>query len=87
MHRKGRPQSTSFPLDHRNLELAGKPKRTKRVLKVRGLWSERCLALERPAAHNRPSCNSKGGFCIRRVLEEEGIFEIRKDAYRRRQKH
>ena len=31
----------SFPLDYYNLELAGKPRGIKRVLKERGLWPER----------------------------------------------
>ena len=37
MHGKGRPQSMSFPRNYHNLELAGKPKGIKRVLKDRAL--------------------------------------------------
>ena len=48
MNHKGRPQSMSFPPNYDNLELAGKPKRIKRVLKERGLWPERGLVLECP---------------------------------------
>ena len=43
MHHKGRPQPMSFPRNYHNLELAGKPKGIKRVLKERGLWPERGL--------------------------------------------
>ena len=44
MHHKGRLQS----MNYYNLELAGKPKGIKRVLKERGLWPERGLVLECP---------------------------------------
>ena len=37
IHHKGRPQSMSFPLNYHSLELIGKPKGIKRVLKERGL--------------------------------------------------
>lgn len=74
MHGKGLPQSMSFPLDYHNLELAGKPKGIKRVLKERGLWPERGLVLECPTTHNRPGCGPEGGCCARRVLEAERDF-------------
>ena len=41
MHHKGRPQPMSFPRNYYNLELAGKPKGIKRVLKERGLARKR----------------------------------------------
>ena len=73
MHRKGLPQLTSFPLGYLDLELAGKPKVIKRVLKERGLWPERGLVLECPTTHNRPGCDAEGDCCARRVLEAEGL--------------
>ena len=63
MHHKGRPQSMSFPPNYHNLELAGKPKGIKRVLRGRGLWPERGLVLECPTAHNRPGCDLRGLLC------------------------
>ena len=65
MHHKleGWPQSMSFSPNYRNLELAGKPKGIKRVLKERGLWPERGLVLECPTTHNRPSCGLRGLLC------------------------
>ena len=78
MHGKGLPQSMSFPLDYYNLELAGKPKGIKHVLKERGLWSERGLVLECPTTHNRPGCAPEGGCCARRVLGAERDFQDQK---------
>ena len=68
----------SFPPNYHNLELAGKPKGIKRVLKVRGLWPERGLVLECPTTHNRPGCDSGGGCCARRVPEAESDFQDQK---------
>ena len=78
MHGKGRPQSMSFPQNYHNLELAGKPKGIKRVLKERGLWPERGLFLECSTTHNRPGCDPEGGCCARRVLEVERDFQDQK---------
>ena len=52
MHSKELPQSMSFPLGYHNLELAGKSKGIKRVLRERGLWRERGLVLECSTTHN-----------------------------------
>ena len=84
MHHKGRPQSISFPPNYHNLELAGKPKGIKRVLKECGLWPERGLVLECPTTHNGPGCDSEGGCCACRVLEAERDFQDRKGGYKRR---
>ena len=70
MHRKGRPQSMSFPPDYHSLELAGKPKEIKRVLKERGLCPERSLMLECPTTRNRPSCNSEGISVLAEFLRQ-----------------
>ena len=78
MHGKGLPQSMSFPRNHHNLELAGKPKGIKRVLKERGLWPERGLVLECPTSYSRPGCDPEGGCCARRVLEAERDFQDQK---------
>ena len=68
----------SFPPKHCNLELAGKPKGTKHVLKERRLWPERGLVLECPITHNRPGCSSEGGCCARRILGAERDFQDQK---------
>ena len=86
MHGKGLPQSMSFPRNYHNLELAGKPKGIKRVLKERGLWPERGLVLECPTPYSRPGCDPEGGCCARRVLEAERDFQDQKGAYKKRWK-
>ena len=87
MHHKGRPQSMSFPPNYYNLELAGKPKGIKRVLKERGLWPERGLVLECPTAHNGPGAALRGAAVLAEFLGQRGIFGIRKHGYKRRLKH
>ena len=84
IHHKGWPQPISFPPNYHNLELAGKPKGIKRVLKEHGLWPERGLVLECSTAHNGPGCDSEGGCCARRVLKAERDFQDRKGSYKRR---
>ena len=84
MHGKGQPQSMSFPLDFHNLELAGKPKGIKRVLKERGLWPGRGSVLECPTTQKRLGCNSEGAATLTRFLGQRKIFGIRKDAFKRR---
>ena len=64
MHGKGLPQSMPFPLDYYGRGI-------KRVLKERGLWPERGLALECPTTQNRPGCTPEDGCCARRVFEAE----------------
>ena len=78
MHGKGQPQSMSFPLDFHNLELAGKPKGIKRVLKERGLWPGRGSVLECPTTQKRLGCNSEGGCYARQVLGAEKDFRDQK---------
>ena len=68
----------SFPPNYHSLELVGKPKGIKRVLKERGLWPERGLVLQCPTTHNRSGCDSEGGCCARRVLEAEMYFQDQK---------
>ena len=82
--REGWPQPMSFPPNYHNLELAGKPKGIKRVLKEHKLWPERGLVLECSTTHNGPGCDSEGGCCARRVLEAERDFQDRKGSYKRR---
>ena len=67
-----------FPADYYNIELAGKQKGIKQVLKERGLWPERGLALDCPTTHGRPGCNPKGKCCARRVLGAEKDFRDQK---------
>ena len=78
MHGKGLPQSMPFPRNYHNIELAGKLKGIKRVLKERGLWPERGLVIECPTSYNRPGCNPEGGCCARQVLEVERDFQDQK---------
>ena len=81
MHGKGQPHSMSFPLDQHNLELAGKPKGIKRVLKERGLWLGRGLVLECPTTQSRLGCDPEGGCYARQVLGAKRDFQDQKGRY------
>jgi hypothetical protein len=85
IHEKGIPQPMKFPAHYYDRDLAGKPKGIMRVLQERGLWPERGLVLKCPVTHNRPGCDHHGSVLVE-FLEQKRIFEIRKDAYRKRLK-
>ena len=78
IYEKGMPQLMKFPADYYNIELAGKQKGIKQVLKERGLWPERGLALDCPTTHGRPGCNPQGKCYARRVLGAEKDFRDQK---------
>ena len=77
MHGKGLPQSMPSAQDYYNRELAGGPREAKRVLKERGLWSERGLVLECPTTQSTRLQPRGWLLCT---------FGIRKDACRERLK-
>lgn len=64
------PQFMTFPEDHPEVLLCGKPKGLKQVLTERGLWRNQTpdgqtFFLECPTSHNRPGCDllAEGNCC------------------------
>ena len=70
IHSKQRPQPMSFPPNHSNPTLRGKPKGAEQVLRERGRWRNRrsdgfVFLLQCPRGNGRPGCNPgiEGGCC------------------------
>ena len=77
-HHKGLPQAMQFPQNYQILDLAGKPKGLKQILKEHGLW-DRGYYASCPTSHGRP-------VVLKRFLLQSKIFVNKRVGYRRKLK-
>jgi transposase len=79
IHRQQIWQSMQFPSDYHDINLAGKPKGIRQILKERGLWPPEGLRLDcRLRDGKSTGCQPEGGCCARKVLAEEQDFREQK---------
>ena len=76
-HHRGLPQTMQFSQNYRILELAGKPKDLKQILKERGLWDREYYA-SYPTSDGRPGCRPEGRCCAQKIRAAERDFREQK---------
>ena len=83
-HHKGLPQAMQFPQNYRILDLAGKPKGLKQILKERVLWDQRYCTMQ--GAMAGLGVDLKDGVVLEGFLLQSEIFLNNRVDYRRKLK-